>query len=101
MRLRVGCIAGGLLSALTPRDVDADGSGGCGSLDDAGLVSELGYSRFCSSPSGDLIEGITVRAIALAYRSASWTRPSTLLSGVREKRCGIPDREVSSNIFYQ
>jgi hypothetical protein len=92
-----------LLSALPPLNVDADADDGCGSLDDTGLVGELGDSRLCSSVSGNLTEGIMVRGTALTYRSASWTRSSTWLSEEREKRCGmpLPDRLVFSNIFYR
>ena len=87
---------GGIHSAC---NVDADGGGGCGSLDDTRLVGKLRDSRLCSSMLG---EGIRVRATALSYWSASWTRPSTWLSEAREKRCtsSMPDRVVSSDNFY-
>lgn len=100
MRLRAGCMAGGLLSTLPGGNVDVDGSGCCGSLDDTGLVGVLGDSRLCWSLSRNLVEGIMERATALTYRSASWTRPSTWLSEERAKRCAMPGRVVSSNIFY-
>ena len=100
MRLRTGCIAGGLLSALPPRNVGVDGGCGCGSLDDTGLVGERGGSRLCCSPSKNLAEGTMERATALTYRSASWTRPSIWLSEERVRR-GTPGRAVSSDIFYQ
>jgi hypothetical protein len=92
-------VAGGLLSAFLPRDVEVDDCGCCGSLDDTGLVGELGDCWSLSWP-GNLTEGIMERATALTCRSASWTRSSTWLSEGRE-RSGLPVRVVSSDIFYQ
>ena len=67
-----------LLSAFPPCNVDADGRGGGGSLDDTSLrlVGEMGDSWLCLCMLGNVTEGIMVMATALIYRSASWTKPS-------------------------